>query len=59
MIEFMGSGGGEIGVVVAPKDMKVLIRGWRPIKHRVRGGEIKCLGRKDIEECGGGEGSTQ
>jgi len=22
----------------------------------VRGGETKCLGRKNIEECGGGEG---
>jgi hypothetical protein len=54
--EFVGSGGGEVGVASTPEDMEVLIGGRRPVKHHVRGGETKCLGRRDIEECGGGEG---
>ena len=53
--EFVGSGGGEVGVASTPEDTEVLI-GRRPIKHRVRGGETECLGRKNIEECGGVEG---
>jgi hypothetical protein len=48
--EFVGSGGGEVGVAAAPKDTEVLIRAQRPVKHRVTGGETECLGRKNIEE---------
>jgi len=50
----VGNGGREVGVALTPEDTEVLIGGRRPVQHHVRGGE--CLGRKDIEECGGGEG---
>ena len=33
----------------------VVIRGWRPVEHHVWGGEVECLGGKNVKEegCGG------
>ena len=53
--EFVGSSGGEIGVAATPEDTEVVIRGWRPVEHHVWGGEVECLGGKNVKEegCGG------
>ena len=50
----MGSSGGEIGVAATPEDTEVVIRGWRPVEPHVWGGEVECLGGKNVKEgCGG------
>ena len=48
----MGSGGGEVGIALTPKDMKVVVCGQLAKESKVRHGRLECLYREEIEEVG-------
>ena len=48
----MGSGGGEVGIALTPKDTKVVLCGQLAKEGKVRRGRLECLYREEIEEVG-------
>jgi hypothetical protein len=49
------SGGGDVGIAEATKDMKIMVGGWFIVEELERSGVGHFCGGKPVDkECGGG-----